>query len=78
MTEKEQEKSVHSMLGGADTNLENNLIKYGEIDLGFCKIIRKEIKGGRGKSHGTPFKIGKFYKLGVQMSHKFKQRINQK
>lgn len=52
------------------------IIENGELDLGFCKIVKKEIKGGRGKSHNTEFKIGKFYKLGVQMSKEFKAIIN--
>jgi hypothetical protein len=52
------------------------IIENGELDLGFCKIVKKEIKGGRGKSHNTTFKIGKFYKLGVQMSKEFKAIIN--
>lgn len=52
------------------------LIERGEIDLGFCKIFKKEIRGGKGKSHGTEFKIGKYYKLGVRMSEEFKSKIN--
>lgn len=64
MTEKEQEKSIQA------------IIESGELDLGFCKIVKKEIKGGKGKSHGTEFKIGKFYKLGVRMSKEFKALLN--
>ena len=64
MTKEQEKKAVES------------LIKSGELDLGFCKIVKKEIKGGRGKSHNTEFKIGKFYKLGVQMSKEFKAIIN--
>lgn len=52
------------------------IIESGELDLGFCKIVKKEIRGGKGKSHGTTFKIGKFYKLGVQMSKEFKALLN--
>jgi hypothetical protein len=65
MLTKKQEKEIVRLL-----------IENGEIDLGFCKIIKKQINGGRGKSHGTTFKIGKFYKLGVIMSKEFKALIN--
>lgn len=52
------------------------LVESGELDLGFCKIVKKQIKGGRGKSHNTEFKIGKHYKLGVIMSEGFKKMLN--
>lgn len=52
------------------------IIEKGELDLGFCKIVKKEIRGGKGKSHGTEFKIGKYYKLGVIMSESFKKLLN--
>jgi hypothetical protein len=64
MTKEQQKKAIAS------------IIQSGELDLGFCKIIKKQINGGRGKSHGTTFKIGKFYKLGVIMSKEFKALIN--
>lgn len=52
------------------------IMQKGELDLGFCTIYKKEIRGGKGKSHNTKFKIGKFYKLGVKMSKEFKRLIN--
>jgi len=64
MTKEQQKKAIHA------------IIEMGELDLGFCKIIKKQINGGRGKSHGTNFKIGKFYKLGVIMSKELKALIN--
>jgi len=52
------------------------LIKNRKLDLGFCTLTIKPVNGGKGKSHNTSFKIGKFYKLGVQMSKEFKAKIN--
>lgn len=59
-----QEKSVHS------------IIESGELDLGFCKLVVKEIKGSKGKSHNTIFTRKPFYKLGVKMSKEFKALLN--
>lgn len=77
-------KNTHAMLDGADIFSRDffvkkgaeDVIEKGELDLGFCKIFKKEIRGGKGKSHGTEFKIGKYYKLGVRMSEEFKSKIN--
>ncbi len=55
---------------------QKTLLEKNELDLGFCKITVKPIKGGRGKSHGTEFKIGKFYKLGIQMSKELRDILN--
>jgi hypothetical protein len=64
MNKEQQKKAIAS------------IIESGELDLGFCKLLLKPVSGGRGKSHGTNFKIGKFYKLGVIMSKELKALIN--
>lgn len=52
------------------------IIDSGELDLGFCKLILKEIKGGKGASFGTKFKRKNFYKLSAIMSKEMKKVIN--
>ncbi len=53
-----------------------SIIESGELDLGFCKLVVKEIKGSKGKSHNTIFTRKPFYKLGVKMSKEFKALLN--
>ncbi len=61
MLTKQQEKEIVKAL-----------IDNGEIDLGFCRLVKKEIKAGVGASHGTRFKRSKHFRLGAYMSKELK------
>lgn len=61
LTKKQQEQAIHS------------LIESGELDLGFCKIIKKKMGGGTGRGNGGKlFKKSKYNKLVVELDEKFK------
>lgn len=75
-----------SALAGADTNIDPTpeevkrdmatFLNTGELNLGFCKLTKKKIKGSRGKSHGTEFKRKSFYKIGVKMGEEIKRLLS--
>lgn len=69
MNKSEQQKSTQQ-------KCIKSIIESGELDLGFCKIVKKEIKGGKGELRGKAFKRKPFYKLGVTMTRKFRKILN--
>lgn len=63
LTKEQQKKCVQA------------LIQAGEVDLGFCKLNKVIVKGGKGRSLNTTFKRQPFIKLWATMSDETKEKL---
>lgn len=64
LTKEQQRKAIKS------------IIESGELDLGFCKIVKRHWSGGKGSSSGTVFQRKPFTRLGVVMTPETKDELN--
>lgn len=64
LTKEQQRKAVKS------------IIESGELDLGFCKIVKKHWSGGRGGSGKTIFQRKPFIRLNVLMTPETKKELS--
>lgn len=53
-----------------------SIIDSGELDLGFCKLVKIRMKGGKARSYNTIFKRKDHWKLGVRSSKELREEMN--